>query len=374
MISASRTSRIEAPCRLSDSKWRNGQPDSKFPAMINHRFSRILGVALVVALPVAELAAQDSLFLGRMRWRMVGPNRGGRVTAVTGVRSQPNTFYMGVASGGVWKTTDAGTNWYPITDRHFEVASIGAISVYDGDPNIVYVGTGSDGLRSNVSTGRGVYKSTDAGSTWSFIGLRDVGQIGAVRIHPTNPDIVYVSATGNIFKNNPERGVFRTRDGGRTWQRILYVSDSTGAADVELQPGNPSTVFAVMTRSERKPWTIISGAREGGVYKSIDGGDTWAKLGGGLPNELVGKGNIGVTAANPNRLYLLYEAKPGSGLYRSDDAGATWTLASAQPNLITRPFYYTTLTADPTNADVVYGGAEGFFKSVDGGRTFRQFP
>jgi photosystem II stability/assembly factor-like uncharacterized protein len=279
-----------------------------------------------------------------------------------------------VASGGVWKTTDAGDNWFPITDRHFEVASIGAISVYDGDPNIVYVGTGSDGLRSNVSTGRGVYRSNDAGQTWSFVGLRDVGQIGALRIHPSNPDIVFVSATGNLFRNNSERGVFRTADGGRTWKKVLYVSDSTGASDVELQPGNPDVVFAVLTRSERKPWTIISGAREGGVFKSTNGGESWTKLTGGLPNELVGKGNIGVTPANPSRLYLLYEAKPGGGMYRSDDAGLTWTQTSAMPNLITRPFYYTTLTADPTNADVVYAGAEGFFKSTDGGRTFRGFP
>jgi photosystem II stability/assembly factor-like uncharacterized protein len=333
------------------------------------------GLALVFTItPLADLPAQDSSLFRNMRYRMVGPNRGGRVTAVTGVPSQPNTFYMGVASGGVWKTTDAGASWLPITDRHFEVASIGAISVYDGDPNIVYVGTGSDGLRSNVSTGRGVYRSNDAGQTWSFVGLRDVGQIGSVRIHPTNPDIVFVSATGNIFKRNPERGVFRTRDGGKTWEKVLYLSDSTGASDVELQPGNPDVVFAVMTRSERKPWTIISGATEGGVFKSTNGGTNWTKLTNGLPNQLVGKGNIGVTAANPTRLYLLYEAKPGNGLYRSDDAGATWTLASGQPNLITRPFYYTTLTADPTNADVVYAGAEGFFKSTDGGRTFRSFP
>jgi photosystem II stability/assembly factor-like uncharacterized protein len=332
-------------------------------------------IALALLLvPVADMASQDTLLLRGMRYRMVGPNRGGRVTAVTGVPGQPNTFYMGVASGGVWKTTDAGANWTPITDRHFGVASIGAISVYDGDPNIVYVGTGSDGLRSNVSTGRGVYRSNDAGQTWSFVGLRDVGQIGAIRIHPNDPNVVYLSATGNIFRNNPDRGIFRTKDGGKTWEKVLYLSDSTGASDVELQPGNPDVVFAVMTRSERKPWTIISGAMEGGVYKSTNGGTNWTKLGNGLPNQLVGKGNIGVTAANPNRLYLLYEAKPGNGLYRSDDAGATWTQTSSMPNLITRPFYYTTLTADPTNADVVYAGAEGFFKSMDGGRTFRSFP
>ena len=333
------------------------------------------GLALLfLASPLPELAAQDSLVLGRMRWRMIGPNRGGRVTSVTGVPSLPTTFYMGVASGGVWKTTDAGATWNPITDRDFQVASIGAISVYDGDPNIVYVGTGSDGLRSNVSTGRGVYRSNDAGQTWTFIGLRDVGQIGAVRIHPQNPDIVYVSATGNIFKRNTDRGIFRTKDGGKTWQKILYLSDSTGASDVELMPGNPNVVYAVMTRSERKPWTIISGAMEGGVYKSTDGGDNWTKLAGGLPNQLVGKGNIGVTPANPQRLYLLYEAKPGSGLYRSDDAGATWSLVNGMPNLITRPFYYTTLTADPTNADIVYAGAEGFYKCTEAGRTCRNFP
>jgi photosystem II stability/assembly factor-like uncharacterized protein len=334
----------------------------------------IAAILLLSTSAFAEAAAQDSLLLKNMRWRFVGPNRGGRVTTVTGVASQPHTFYMGVASGGVFKTTDAGGTWMPISERAFESASIGAISVYDGDPNIVYVGTGSDGLRSNVSTGRGVYRSNDGGQTWSFVGLRNVGQIGSVRIHPTNPDVVYVSATGNIFRNNPERGVFRTKDGGKTWEKILFLTDSTGASDVELQPGNPNVVFAVMTRSERKPWTIISGAMEGGVYKSVNGGDNWTKLAGGLPTGLVGKGNVGVTPANPNRLYLLYEAKPGAGLYRSDDVGATWTLVNSQPNLITRPFYYTTLTADPTNADVVYAGAEGFFRCTDAGRTCRSFP
>ena len=327
-----------------------------------------------LSVPFADVTAQDSSVFGNMRWRMVGPNRGGRVTAVTGVPSQPHTFFMGVASGGVWKTTDAGATWLPISDRHFEVGSIGDIAVAPSDPTIMYVGTGSDGLRSNVSTGRGVYRSVDGGQTWQFAGLRDVGQIGAVRIHPTNPEIVYVAAVGNLFRNNPERGVFRTQDGGRSWKRVLYVSDSTGAADVELQPGDPNVVFAVMSRAERKPWTIISGANEGGVYKSTDAGETWTRLTNGLPSGLIGKGNIGVTPANPMRLYLLYEAKPGGGLYRSDDAGATWTQTSSLPALVQRPFYYTTLTADPTNDDVVYAGAEGFFKSVDGGRTFRPFP
>ena len=230
-------------------------------------------------------------------------------------------------------------------------------------------------MRSNVSTGRGVYKTTDGGQTWSFAGLYDAGQIGAVRIHPTNPNIVWVSAGGDIFKPNSERGVFKTTDGGKSWRKVLFVSDQLGAMDVELQPGNPNVVYAWMSRLERKPWTIISGAREGGFYKSTDGGEHFTKIMTGLPNELIGKGNLAVTAAKPNRIYALVEAKPGGGLYRSDDAGQTWMAMNPQPGnvgaqMIQRPFYYTTLGADPTNADVVYAGAEGFFKSTDGGKTF----
>src|SRR5256885_1077690 len=322
----------------------------------------------------SPLGAIDPAFLKGLRYRMIGPNRGGRSTSVTGVASEPATFYMGVASGGVWKTTDAGQTWVPISDGKIPVGSIGAIDVASSDPTVIYVGTGSDDIRSNVSIGRGVYRSIDGGQTWNFAGLRAVGQIGAVRVHPTNPDVVYVSATGDPFKRTPERGIYRTKDGGRNWEKVLYLSDSTGASDLEMQPGNPNVLFAVMWRGQRKPWTIISGAREGGVYKSIDAGDHWTKMTSGLPNELVGKGNIAVTPANPNRVYLLYEAKPGGGLYRSDDAGETWSLVNTQPSLITRPFYYTTLAADPTNADVLYGGAEGFFKSIDGGKTFRNFP
>src|SRR6185312_10848053 len=214
--------------------------------------------------------------------------RGGRVTTVTGVPSQPRTFYMGVASGGLWKTTDAGASWVPISDGQIPVGSMGSVDVSLSNPDIVYVGTGSDGIRSNVSTGRGVYKSTDAGATWQFVGLRDAGQIGAVRIDPTNPDIVYVAALGNAFTDNAERGVFRTRDGGKTWQKVLFVSNSVGSSDVELQPGNPNVIYAGMWHGQRKPWTIISGSKDGGLYKSTDGGDHWTKLGGGLPDGLFG--------------------------------------------------------------------------------------
>jgi photosystem II stability/assembly factor-like uncharacterized protein len=298
---------------------------------------------------------------------MIGPNRGGRVTTVMGVPSQPQTFYIGEASGGVWKTTDGGGTWLPISDDAFAVGSIGSIDVSISNPDIVYVGTGSDDIRSNVSIGRGVYKSTDAGKTWTFVGLRNTGQTGAVRIDPTNPDIVYVAAIGDPFARNVERGVYRTRDGGQTWQKVLYLSDSTGAVDIELQPGHPNVVYASMWRGQRTPWTIISGAREGGIYKSVDGGDHWTKLGGGLPTGLFGRANVGVSAAAPNRVYALIEAKPGQGLYRSDDAGATWKLLNGETKLTTRPFYYNTLGVDPNNADVVFVGDENWFKSIDGG-------
>ncbi|HET8769693.1 MAG TPA: hypothetical protein VFM71_01800 [Gemmatimonadaceae bacterium] len=317
-------------------------------------------------------AAVDSSLFGGLRYRHVGPFRGGRVTTVAGVTSQPHTFYHGSTGGGVWKTTDAGATWHNISDGYFETASMGAIRVAESNPNIIYAGTGSDGLRSNVSTGRGVYKSTDAGATWQFIGLRDVGQIGAVEIDPRNPDIAYVAAIGNAFRSNPERGVYRTKDGGATWERVLYVSDSTGAIDVEINPANPNELYATMWRGERKPWTIISGALEGGVYKSTDGGTTWRKLAAGLPSGLFGKADLAVSKADPNRVYVLIEA-PGDtgGVYRSDDRGETWTQTSHQNGLTNRPFYYLNIDADPTNADRIFVGAEGFWVSTDGGKTFR---
>lgn len=311
------------------------------------------------------------LFEG-MEYRLVGPNQGGRVTTVAGVPSQPRTFYMGAASGGLFRTTDGGESWEPLTEGKVPLGSSGSIAVADSDPDIIYYGTGSDGLRSNVSTGRGVYKTTDGGETWSFAGLRDVGQIGAVRIHPTDPNTVWVAAVGDAFKPTSDRGVYKTTDGGRTWHNTLFISDSTGAMDVEVQPGNPSVVYAWMSRIERKPWTIISGSHEGGFFKSTDGGEHFEKIDAGLPQDLIGKGNLAVTAADPNRIYALIEAKPGGGLYRSDDAGQSWMMVNDEGAIIQRPFYYTTLGADPTDADVVYAGAEGFFKSTDAGRTLER--
>ncbi len=350
--------------------------------MYRHGF---LSILVLIFLFAAQVHAQtpsarppmmpnvDPAFFTGLRYRLVGPSRGGRVTTVTGVPSQPKTFYMGVASGGLFRTTDGGANWIAITDGKVPLGSSGCVAVADSDPNVIYLGTGSDDVRSNVSTGRGLYKTTNGGQTWKFIGLYNAGQIGSVRIHPKNPHIAWVSAMGDAFKPNAERGVFKTIDGGQTWRKVLFVSDSVGAMDVELQPGNPNVVYAWMSHLERKPWTIISGSRDGGFYKSTDGGEQFTRITAGLPNELVGKANLAVTAAKPERIYALIEAKPGGGLYRSENAGQTWALINSQASLIQRPFYYTTLGADPTNPEVVYAGAEGFFKSSDGGKTFAAF-
>ena len=337
-------------------------------------FLRRLLTGLTLLLPLAVAQTPDPALWSGLKYRLIGPYRGGRVTTVTGVPSQPQTFYMGSTGGGIWKTTDAGHTWNNISDGFLPVGSMGAVEVSRSNPDVIYAGTGSSKIRSNVSIGRGVFKSTDAGKTWTFAGLRDVGQISTIRIDPANPDLVYVAALGNPFIDNPERGVYRSGDGGKTWKNVLHISDSAGAADLELQPGSPKTLFATMWHGQRKPWTIISGAAEGGIYKSTDGGDTWNKLAGGLPNQIFGRANVAISERAPNRIYALIEAKPGSGLYRSDDAGATWVLVNGAGNLITRPFYYDTLGVDPQRPDIVWVGNEGWYKSTDGGKSFRSSP
>ncbi len=309
--------------------------------------------------------------LAGLRYRNVGPARGGRVTTVTGVPQQPLTFYMGSTGGGVWKTVNAGQSWFNVSDRFFTVGSMGDIDVANSDPNVIYAGTGSDGYRSNVAVGRGIWKSSDAGNTWQHVGLATVGNIGGVEIHPSNPDIAFVAAIGNPFKPNADRGVYRTTDGGKNWSKVLFVSDSTGAVDVEVMPGNPSVIYASMWRAERKPWTIISGAREGGIYKSVDGGTTWKKLAGGLPGELFGKSNLAVSPGAPNSVWAIIEAKPGSGVYRSDDAGETWKLLSTFGPMLTRPFYYTGITVHPRDPNTFWTYSEGYYKTTDNGKNFR---
>ena len=327
----------------------------------------ILFLSVLFILP--ELMAQVSL--DHLEYRHVGPTRGGRVTAVTGVASQPNVFYMGATGGGIWKTEDYGTSWYNVSDGYFSTPSIGDMNVAQNDPNIVYVGTGSDGLRSNVIAGKGMYKSVDAGKSWKHIGLENVGQIGAVEIHPDDHNVVFVAAIGNAFAPNKERGVYRTKDGGKTWENVLYISDTTGAADLEFMPSNPNIIYATIWRGERKPWTIISGGKENGIYKSVDGGDTWIRLTNGLPTEVVGKIDLAVSPANSSLLYALVEAPDGkSGLYRSLDQGESFKHMSNNPSLTLRPFYYTNIEADPKKPDVVYNMATPYMKSVDAGKNW----
>jgi photosystem II stability/assembly factor-like uncharacterized protein len=308
-----------------------------------------------------------------LRWRNVGPTRGGRVTAYAGVRSQPCTFYMGPTGGGIFKTENCGETWTAISDGQISTGSIGSIDVSESNPQIVYVGTGSAAIRSNVIIGRGAYKSTDAGRSWQFIGLMDAGQIGSMVIHPSNPDIVWAAALGSPFGPNEERGVFKTTDGGKTWKKTLFVNGETGARDVAVNLSNPNEIYAGMYRGFRKGWDIISGgpSTEGGIYKSMDGGETWKKLESGLPAPLIGKIDIDIARSQPNIVYAMIEA-PGDqgGLYRSDDSGGTWKLVNNAGNLRSRPFYFNYVHVNPKNPQEVWVNSLSLQKSVDGGKQF----
>jgi photosystem II stability/assembly factor-like uncharacterized protein len=307
-----------------------------------------------------------------LQWRQIGPFRGGRSTAVAGVASQPMVFYFGGVGGGVWKTSDGGINWEPITDGSvFGTASVGAIGLSDSDPNTIYVGMGESPIRGNVSHGDGVYKSTDGGKTWKHVGLEDTRQISRIRVHPKNPDIVYVAAQGHVWAPNADRGVFRSKDGGKTWQKILFRSDKAGACDLVIDPTNPNVLYAAFWEVYRKPWTLESGGAGSGIFKSTDGGDNWTEItrSPGLPRGTIGIVGITVSPANPDRLWAIIEAEDG-GVFRSDNGGRTWTKTNEQRNLRQRAWYYTRIYADPKNADEVYVLNTGFYRSNDGGRTF----
>lgn len=331
----------------------------------------LLSVIVIMTLvPIAN--AQD---FKALEYRTVGPARGGRVTTVTGVAMQPGTFYLGASGGGVWRSEDYGTTWNNVSDGFFDTPSIGAIQVAENDPNIVYVGTGSDGLRSNVISGKGIYKSIDAGKTWEHIGLKSVGQIGAVEIDPTNSNVVWVAAIGNAFKSNPERGVYKTTDGGENWEKVLYISDTVGFSDIELLPGNPNVIYAAAWKAERKPWTIISGGvgAEGGIYKSVNGGKDWTKLENGLPKDTIGKIDLAVSPSNSSILYAIIEAPDKEqGLYKSVDQGKSFDHISDDKRLVNRPFYYINVELDPTNPNIVYSNANPLIKSEDGGKTWKE--
>jgi photosystem II stability/assembly factor-like uncharacterized protein len=340
-------------------------------------FTRAAIVLLVTLLiPIAGLEAQtyDPALFQALEYRPIGPFRGGRVTAVEGIAEQPFTFFHGATGGGVWKTTNAGQSWMNISDGYFEAGSIGSIDVADSDTNVIYVGTGSACMRGNVSTGIGVYKSVDGGKSWTHAGLREAGQIGRIVVHPKDPDVVYLAAMGHPFGPNPERGVFRSLDGGANWEKILYISEYVGAIDLSMNPSNPRELYAAMWRGERKPWTMISGGEEGGIYKTTDAGDNWKKLESGLPTGLIGKIGVTVSPRNPSRVWAIIEAEEGqAGVYRSDDAGASWSLICDDPRVQSRPWYYHHIYADPASENTVWIAGGRFWKSVDGGKTFTSF-
>ena len=316
----------------------------------------------------------DPILMKKLEYRLIGPSRGGRVTAVTGIPDLPFTFFMGTTGGGVWKTTDGGITWDNISDKFFKVGSIGSVEVALSDPNIIYVGTGSASPRGNISAGRGVYKSTDAGQTWAFIGLEKAGQIGKIQIHPQDPDLVYAAVLGNIFGPNPERGVYRSKDGGKTWDRVCFVDEKTGCIDMVMDPQNPRIIYAGFWQAERKPWTMIDGGEKGGVWKTLDGGDTWKRLEGGLPDGVVGRVGIAVSPVNPARVWVIQEAKDEKkgGIYMTEDAGKTWKRINRDHNYRQRAWYYSRIFADPQNEHTLYVLNTDFYRSLNNGKEFER--
>ncbi|MBV9406406.1 MAG: hypothetical protein JO211_13760, partial [Acidobacteriaceae bacterium] len=306
-----------------------------------------------------------------MQYRLIGPFRGGRSLTAAGVPGDPTTFYFGSTGGGIWKSTDGAITWKSVFD-HEHASSIGSLAVAPSDPNTIYAGTGEACIRGNLAQGDGIYKSVDAGKTWKNVGLKDSRAIGKLIIHPRTPDIVFVAALGHPYGPSAERGIFRTTDGGKTWQRVLFVDDNTGAADVAFDPHNPHILFAAMWQVRREPWTLSSGGPGSGLYRSIDGGDTWKRLetSSGLPDGPYGKIGVAV-AANSSRVYALIEAKKG-GLYRSDDGGDSWQLINPDDRFTQRAWYYMHVIADPQDANTVYIMNVNFHRSTDGGHTFNK--
>jgi photosystem II stability/assembly factor-like uncharacterized protein len=323
---------------------------------------------------IASDKVSDSLF-NALSWRNIGPFRGGRSLAVAGVTGDPLTYYFGATGGGVWKTVDGGNNWSAVSDTTFKSSSVGAIAVAPSDPNVVYVGMGEADIRSNISFGDGMYKSVDAGKTWKKAGCEKADAIANIEVHPANPDILFMSALGNPFHPNPERGVYRSLNGGKSWELVLRKNDSTGAACVRLDPQNPRIVYAALWQAYRNGFSMSSGGPGSGLYKSVDGGDTWVCLNEkpGMPVGLLGKIGIAVSPANSQRVYALIENKKG-GLFRSDDGGEHWTLVNEDKNLWQRPWYYNHVAADPKNENGLIVLNVNAWKSIDGGKSFQRIP
>ncbi len=342
----------------------------------------LLGAVVIacIALHASPATGQDasSGFGGKLfselRWRSIGPHRGGRSLAVTGVRGQPELFYFGSVDGGVWRTNDAGRTWNPIFDSQ-PVGSIGAITVAPSNPSVIYVGTGESDMRSDIAYGNGMYKSTDGGNSWTHIGLTDSQQIARILVDPADPNKVFVAALGHAYGPNTERGVFRSNDGGTTWQRILFHDENTGAVDLAFEPGNTSTIYAALLQTRRPPWNVYPPSKGpgSGLYRSRDGGDHWEALTGhGLPSEEVGRMGIAFAPSNPRRIYLIVDAKAG-GLYRSDDSGENWQLMSHDKRIWQRGWYFEEVTVDPKDPDTVYVPNTTLYRSRDGGKTFLAF-
>ena len=334
----------------------------------------LCAVALTAAAFVTVVRTQgpaiDPTLFSDLKWRHVGPFRAGRVNAVTGAIGQPNTFYFGSVGGGLWKTTNTGRTWTPIFDST-GVASIGAIAVAPSNPDVIYVGTGEADMRDSIAFGDGVYRSADAGKTWRHVGLESTRQIGKIIVHPRDPNLLYVAALGHVYGAHPDRGVYRSKDAGATWQKVLYKDDNVGAIDLAFDPQNPQIIYAAMWAVRRPPWFIYAPANGpgSGLYKSLDGGTTWNQLTNGLPAEGLGRMGIAVAPSNPRRIYVIADAKEG-GLFRSDDAGATFTKTSSDQRVWQRGWYFTKVAVDPRNPDVVYVPNTGVYKSTDAGRTW----
>ena len=319
----------------------------------------------------APVTNDDSIVFSKVKYRSIGPYRGGRSGAVAGDLQQKNTFYFGGTGGGVWKTIDGGSNWKNISDKYFG-GSIGCVSIAPSDNTILYVGEGENSLRGNVSEGFGIWRSDDAGRSWRNLGLKDTRHIIRIIIHPKNPDIVWVAAIGHLFGPNEERGIFKTIDGGKTWKKILYINNQTGCSDLVMEPGNPSVLYAGTWRMLRTPYSMESGGEGSGLWKSIDGGETWKNITAakGLPKGLWGIVGVAVSQSNSDKVYAIMENKEG-GLYVSNDAGLSWTLQSSDNSIRQRAWYYTKVFVDPKNENNVYVLNVSFLKSTDGGKTFK---
>ena len=315
----------------------------------------------------------SSQIMSAMRWRCIGPPRGGRVVAVAGDPEEPMVFYFGACAGGVWKTSDGGTYWENVSDGYFRTSAVGAITVAEADHNVVYVGMGESCIRSDVSYGDGVYKSTDGGKTWVHMGLEDTRHIARIRVHPKDPDLVYVAALGHAFGPNQQRGVFRSTDGGESWERVLFRSEKAGAIDLSMDPNNPRILYAAIWETQRTPWSLDSGGPDSSIFKSADGGDTWQELTGnpGLPSGLKGRIGLAASPARPDRVWASIEAEE-SGLFRSDDGGATWEKTTDNQDIQGRPWYYEHIFADPQDPETLWSLNYKAWRSADGGKTFEQ--